>query len=75
MGPQVSHIKYCNLYAGTTNVRYIIIYITYVTVHAKMCHKSAKCFPEISTDYALLFPFLYTFVQNVIGIARLRLEI
>ena len=30
----------------------------YVTVHAKRSHKSANIFPEISADFALLFPFL-----------------
>ena len=45
---------------------------TYVTVHEKMCHKSA-----ISLDlhgFRIIIP-VPTFVQNLIGIARLRSEI
>ena len=40
MGPQVSHIKYCNLYAGTTNVRYIHVYI--VTPPACECTRRGQ---------------------------------
>ena len=42
------------------------IIFTYVTVHAKRDHKWAKYFFEITTEFALLFPFLpsYKFVRH-----------